>query len=126
VHSKPTCQATLPATDLDRAIAFYRDKLGLEPVEKNPGGVAYEGASGSRFFLYPSQGTASGTHTQLALEVDDIEATVAELKGNGVVFEEYDTPELKTENSIARTGDFQGGWFKDSEGNMIGVMQRVG
>jgi hypothetical protein len=54
---------------------------------------------------------------------DDIEAEVAELKGRGVVFEEYDFPGLKTENSIAQTGDALAAWFKDSEDNTIGILQ---
>jgi hypothetical protein len=54
---------------------------------------------------------------------DDIEADVAELKGRGVAFEEYDFPGLKTEDSIAQMGDARAGWFKDSEDNIIGIIQ---
>jgi len=50
---------------------------------------------------------------------------VAALKALGVVFEEYDTPELKTVNSIVMVGPLKGGWFRDSEGNLLGLVQFV-
>jgi catechol 2,3-dioxygenase-like lactoylglutathione lyase family enzyme len=125
--------ARLPAQDLGRARAFYADKLGLYPVEEREGGLRYEGAAGE-FALFESAGTASGTHTQMGWEVDDIDATVAGLRSRGVVFEEYDLPGLKTVDGIADiegnypskgTGE-RAAWFRDSEGNMLGIGQAVG
>src|SRR6266581_4120135 len=77
----------IPAQDLRRARSFYADKLGLEPVEERPGGLLYD-CGGARFALFASAGTASGGHTQMGWEVDDIEATVTWLRSRGVVFEE--------------------------------------
>ena len=48
-----------------------------------------------------------------------------ELKATGVVFEDYDFPSLKTVGSIADRGDMKVAWFKDSEGNMLGIAQPV-
>src|SRR5262245_14635128 len=76
----------LPVKDLDRARRFYSEKLGLEPVEARPGALRYRCASGS-FALFESTGASSGSHTQMAWEVDDIESTVAALRSRGVVFE---------------------------------------
>jgi len=115
--------AALPASDLERAKRFYAEKLGLTPQSEMPGGVFYECGAGTRFLVYPSGGTASGTHTQLGWAVGDIEAEVADLKSRGVVFEEYDTPYLKTVNSIASPGPVKSAWFKDSEGNLLGLVQ---
>ena len=120
----------LPARDLDRARKFYSDKLGLEPIEQRPGGLLYRSGN-SYFVLFESAGEASGSHTQMGWEVDDIEATVAELKARGVVFEEYDLPGLKTFDGIAEiAGNYpgkgvgeKGSWFKDSEGNLLGIGQ---
>jgi len=92
--------ARLPAQDLERAKAFYAEKLGLSPNEERPGGLRYR-CGNSWFSLFESSGKPSGNHTQLAWEVDDIEAVVAELRTRGVVFEEYDLPGLKTINGIA-------------------------
>jgi catechol 2,3-dioxygenase-like lactoylglutathione lyase family enzyme len=120
----------LPAQNLERARAFYAEKLGLEPVEERKGGLRYVCAAGE-FALFESTGTASGAHTQMGWEVDDIEATVRELRARGVVFEEYDLPGLKTVGGIADIeGNYpskgsgeRGAWFRDSEGNMLGIGQ---
>ena len=122
----------LPAQNLERAKAFYAEKLGLEPVEEGEGGLRYVCAAGE-FALFESAGVASGDHTQMGWEVDDIEATVRELRARGVVFEEYDLPGLKTVDGIASiegnypskgTGE-RGAWFRDSEGNMLGIGQPI-
>jgi catechol 2,3-dioxygenase-like lactoylglutathione lyase family enzyme len=122
----------LPVGDLDRARRFYSEKLGVEPVEERPGGLRYR-CGGGYFALFESAGAASGNHTQMAWEVADIESAVASLRARGVVFEEYDLPGLKTVNGIA---DIEGNypskgvgeraaWFKDSEGNLLGLGQPV-
>lgn len=124
----------LPATDLERARAFYAEKLGLEPSEERPGGLLYRGAGGE-FALFESTGASSGDHTQMGWEVDDLDATVAELRARGVEFEEYDFPGLTTVDGIAEVaGNYpsKGGvgeraaWFRDSEGNMLGLGQPLG
>jgi catechol 2,3-dioxygenase-like lactoylglutathione lyase family enzyme len=123
----------LPARDLARARAYYAEKLGLEPVEERPGGLRYLCRSGE-FVLFASAGAASGTHTQMAFTVDDIEAVVAELRGRGVVFEEYDLPGLRTVDGIAEVaGNYpskggkgeRGAWFHDSEGNLLAIGQPI-
>ena len=117
--------ATLPAADLERARRFYAEKLGLTPEREEAGGLFYRCNGGSEFFLFPSQGMASGTHTQAGWITGDIEAEVATLKARGLVFEEYDMPGLKTVNSIALTGPVKAAWFKDSEGNLLGFVQFI-
>jgi catechol 2,3-dioxygenase-like lactoylglutathione lyase family enzyme len=123
----------LPAQDLERARRFYADKLGLEPSEERPGGLLYRCETGE-FALFGSAGTSPATFTQMAWDVDDIEAVVAELKGRGVVFEEVDIPGLETVDGIADvSGNYpsKGGkgeraaWFRDSEGNMLGIGQPI-
>src|SRR5690348_10572503 len=109
---------TIPAHDLARARQFYADKLGLSPTQETPGGLMYE-YGGSWFLLYPSAGAGTAQHTLMGWTVEDIGAAVADLKANGVVFEEYDLPGFKTVNSIAQTGPNQAAWFKDSEGNIL-------
>jgi catechol 2,3-dioxygenase-like lactoylglutathione lyase family enzyme len=122
----------LPAQHLARARVFYAEKLGLQPVEERPGGLRYRCGS-SYFVLFESTGRASGDHTQMAFEVDDIDAVVTELRGRGVVFEEVDVPGLRTVDGIADVeGNYpskgvgeRGAWFRDSEGNLIGIGQPV-
>jgi catechol 2,3-dioxygenase-like lactoylglutathione lyase family enzyme len=123
----------IPVQDLQRARAFYAEKLGLEPSEERPGGLLYRCGEGE-FALFESAGAASGDHTQMGWEVDDIEATVEWLRVRGVVFEEYDFPGLRTVNGIAEiAGNYpsKGGvgekaaWLRDSEGNLFGIGQPI-
>lgn len=122
----------LPAKNLERARRFYSEKLGLEPVEERPGGLCYR-CGGTYFALFESTGASSGDHTQMGWEVADIDATVAALRERGVVFEEYDLPGLRTVNGIAEIeGNYpskgvgeRGAWFRDSEGNVLGLGQPV-
>jgi catechol 2,3-dioxygenase-like lactoylglutathione lyase family enzyme len=130
--SKGRVATRLPAQDLNRARAFYAERLGLEPVEEREGGLRYV-CAGGEFALFQSGGAPSGDHTQMGWEVDDIEATVAALRARGVVFEEYDFPGLQTVDGIADIeGNYpskgigeRGAWFRDSEGNMLGIGQPV-
>jgi predicted enzyme related to lactoylglutathione lyase len=112
--------ATIPAKDLERAKSFYADKLDLKPEEERPEGVRYRCGDGG-FLLFESSGAASGDHTQLGWDVEDIEATVEELRGRGVVFEEYDMPGFKTVNGIAEVAGLKGAWFRDTEGNLLAL-----
>lgn len=121
----------LPAADLERARSFYAETLGLQPIEERPGGLLYRCGSGL-FALFSSAGAASGNHTQMGLEVTDLRAAVGILRERGVVFEEYDLPGLTTVDGVAEIeGNYPskggkgelGAWFRDSEGNLIGVGQ---
>jgi catechol 2,3-dioxygenase-like lactoylglutathione lyase family enzyme len=122
----------LPAQDLQRARAFYAEKLGLQPSEERPGGLLYRCAGGA-FALFESAGASPGSFTQMAWEVDDLAATVAELRRRGVVFEQVEMPGLKTVDGIAEVaGNYpskgsgeKAAWFRDSEGNMLGVGQPI-
>ena len=75
---------------------------------------------GPDFSSFPPEAQPAGIDTQMTWNTPDIEAAVAELKARGVIFEEYDTSEVKTINSVATLGQSKGAWFKDSEGNMLG------
>ncbi|MFI5282092.1 MAG: VOC family protein [Candidatus Dormibacterales bacterium] len=114
---------TLPTADLARAKKFYAEKLGLTPSTESAGGIFYDVAGGTRFILYPTPNPSRGGHTQIGFTTKDIKKEVAALRDRGVVFEEYDFPGLKTVGSIAETGDTKAAWFKDSEGNTIGIVQ---
>ena len=61
--------------------------------------------------------------TQAGWATKNIDDEVAELKARGVVFIEYNLPDFKTVNSIATTGPNRADLFKDSEGNLLGIVQ---
>jgi len=115
--------ATLPAADIDRAKAWYADKLDLKPVEVTENGESWYEIGGTRFLLYPSQFAGTNQATAAGLVVEDFDASVDELKGRGVTFEDYDFGEdFRTVDGVFTAPDgFKGAWFKDSEGNILSV-----
>jgi predicted enzyme related to lactoylglutathione lyase len=117
--------AYLPAQDVDRARKFYEEKLGFEPKEEVAGGVVYAFAQGTACFLYPTPNAGTSKASQAFWQVDDVEREVAELKARGVMFEEYDAPGMKTVNGILTAGGAKAAWFKDTEGNILAVVQNV-
>jgi catechol 2,3-dioxygenase-like lactoylglutathione lyase family enzyme len=122
----------LPAQDLGRARAFYRDKLGLEPVEERTGGLRYV-CGPTEFHLFSSSGTPSGESTQMAFEVENLKATLADLRARGVTFEHFDMSGFDVRGDTISapdnypskgTGEL-GTFFFDSEGNLIGIAQPI-
>jgi predicted enzyme related to lactoylglutathione lyase len=117
-----TAHTTLPAMDMDRAKQFYTEKVGAVPKNAGQGG-AFFGLGESEFSIYPTPNPNRGGHTQMGLRVPDVHAAVADLRSRGVVFEEYDFPGLKTVDGVADVGGVSAAWFKDTEGNIVGVVQ---
>ena len=115
--------AYIPAKDVSRARKFYEDKVGLKPKQEIAGGVVYEFGKGTACFLYPTENAGTSKASQAFWQVDDIEREVAELKKRGVKFEEYD--DMKTQNGIFTGGGAKAAWFKDSEGNILAVIQSL-
>ncbi len=116
---------TLPAVDIKRAKKFYMETLGLKFVMDDPSpGVMLQCGKGSMLYLY-QRGKTKADHTVATFGVENLEAEVKELKQKGVKFEEYSMPGIKTVNSIATMGDYKSAWFKDTEGNILSVMQMV-
>jgi catechol 2,3-dioxygenase-like lactoylglutathione lyase family enzyme len=115
----------IPVSNVGRARKFYEGTLGLKPKEEYAGGVIYECGKGSWVFMYPSPGAGTSKASTAFWTVDDVEAEVAELKARGVVFEEYDLPGMKMVNGIVTAGGAKTAWFKDTEGNILAVSQRI-
>ena len=115
----------IPVANVARAREFYERKVGLVVKEEYAGGVIYECGKGSWVFLYSSAGAGTSKASQAFWAVDNVEAEVAALKSRGIVFEEYDMPGIKTVNSVATGGGAKTAWFKDSEGNILAISQRV-
>jgi catechol 2,3-dioxygenase-like lactoylglutathione lyase family enzyme len=113
----------LAVDDLERAKAFYSDKLGfrVRQDESMPGSAVVEVGSSSYIFLYTTE-FKRGENTVASFLVADVRETVRELRGRGVTFEEYDLPGLKTEDGVVTMSEGnEGAFFKDSEGNTIAI-----
>lgn len=117
--------SVLPAADLARARGFYTDKLGLEPAEVMDDGVIYRMQGGSTFLVYETSNAGSAKNTQMCWMTPDLDAEMADLRGKGVTFEEYDFPGLKTENGVATIEGEKTAWFVDTEGNILCLTQRA-
>ncbi len=122
--SETRFETSLPCSDLQRAKSFYAEKLGLTPAEEGSAGAFYVGREGTRFILFPSNGSASGSHSQMGFIVADIAAEVRDLKQRGVRFENYDFPGFDKATGIADVGGTRAAWFKDSEDNLLGLVEQ--
>jgi len=120
---KRRVHATLPVSDLAAARDFWEGQLGFVPLEVWPTAVLYAGAGGSVFAISRASARATGGNTQMAFTVPDIAAEVAELRGIGIAFEAYDLPGLRTVDGIAEMGGNRVAWFRDPDGNVIGVIE---
>jgi catechol 2,3-dioxygenase-like lactoylglutathione lyase family enzyme len=115
----------LPAQDLERARRFYSEKLGLEPSDERPGGLLYRPGGGGEFALFQTAGAPSGTHTQMAFVVEDVDAAVAELEARGVVFDEAGIVDIEGNYPSKNASGERAAWFRDSEGNILGMGQLI-
>jgi predicted enzyme related to lactoylglutathione lyase len=114
--------AMIPAADLGRAIAWYEEKLGIKPAQRDDYGASFA-LNGVNAFLYKSDFAGTARHTLISFRSDDLKADMDEMGRRGVKFEEYDLPDLKTVNGIAEFGPVKNSWAKDSEGNIIGFVE---
>ena len=115
-------QTVLPAADLSRARQYYHDKLGMDP-DQEFGGMMMFHPPGGTFGIYETPNAGSAKNTQMNWVTDDLDGEMSVMRANGVVFEEYDTPDMKTENGVAEVEGARSAWFRDSEGNFICISE---
>ncbi len=111
---------TLPVVDLKRAEKFYQDKLGFQVVKEDPSPGATIKSPDCECYLYQRAPTKAD-HTVAAIQVKDVETSIRELRGKGVRFEDYDMPNLKTVKGLFTMDEYKAAWFKDTEGNILGI-----
>jgi catechol 2,3-dioxygenase-like lactoylglutathione lyase family enzyme len=119
--------AIVPTTDLARARAFYGETLGLSDSGASAPGpqVIYRCGGGTLLEVYERPTAGNAEHTLASWEVDDVRAAVEELRSRGVSFEDYDLPEIKTEDGVATSGTFQAAWFRDPDGNILCIHSQL-
>ena len=115
--------ATLGVSDMDRARKFYSDTLGFSTAQENPGGILYQAAKGTAFFVYWSEFSGTNKATAMTINVDDFDGAVADLRAKGIKLLDFEYPDFKTENGIAQTPEGPAAWFTDPDGNIIAVTQ---
>lgn len=114
----------IPARDVARARKFYEGKLGLKATEEAGGGVVYKFGKGTACFLYETPNAGTSKASQAFWDVPDIKAAVAFLKSRGVPLEKYDMPGVDADG-IVTDGGAKAAWFKDSEGNIMALIQNL-
>ena len=117
--------AYLPAKDVSCARQFYEQKLGFKPKEETAGGVVYEFGRQTGCFLYPTPNAGTSQASQAFWQVDDVDREIDELKARGVVFENYDMPGERSASGAVTAGGAKAAWFKDSEGNILALIQNL-
>jgi catechol 2,3-dioxygenase-like lactoylglutathione lyase family enzyme len=113
---------TIPVSDLDRARVFYGETLGLELLWENPASIRFRVGPVSEVSTFRRPGLIT-EHTLAHFEVTDIEATVRDLEAKGIEFVDYTEGPLITMNHIAQLGPARGAWFRDPDGNFLGLRQ---
>jgi len=114
--------AIIPVNDMARAKRFYTETLGLTLVKESPEDTRLE-TGGTTIGLYETPYGGQAGHTLASWKVGDLDAEMKELRSKGVTFEDYDLPEIKTVDGVAESDTMRGAWFKDSEGNILCVME---
>ena len=115
--------AMIPAKDLERAKAWYEEKLGLRPSEEmGQMGATYD-LGGTTAFLYPTEFAGSAKHTIMSFPSEDLAADMVAMRAVGVIFLDYDLPGMKTVDGLATFGPVKNAWCIDSEGNILGFVQ---
>lgn len=117
-------RATIPARNLERARQWYADKLGFTPSGQMPGGYLYD-CENSGFALYETEYAGTAKNTALSFTAEDFDREIADLRAKGIKFEDYDMGDLKTVNGIVTMDGTRGAWFKDLDGNILSIVERV-
>ena len=114
------------ANDIAKEKEFYAGTLGLDVSEAH-GMLTLRLAGGHNVIIYPKPNHVPATFTVLNFPVDDVDLAVDELKKRGVRFEQYNLPDLKTdEKGIMRGNGPTIAWFKDPAGNILSVLEQEG
>lgn len=116
--------AFVPVTDAARARAFYEGVLGLRLVEdQKPFAMVFD-ANGTMLRVTPVGEYHPQPFTVLGWDVEQIESTVERLTAAGVVFQRY--PGMNDSDPLGiwtAPGGARVAWFKDPDGNVLGVTQ---
>ncbi|HVJ16491.1 MAG TPA: VOC family protein [Polyangiaceae bacterium] len=116
--------ANLAVKDLTVARKFYESTLGLKPVHTEGEEAVVYKSGNSTINVYRSDYAGTNKATAVTWAVNDVAAEVGALKKKGVSFEHYDLPAGKYEGDVHVEGDMKCAWFKDPDGNILGLFNR--
>ena len=116
--------ATIAVGNLEEARVYYEEKLGLEVARELPEGISYRTGS-TTLLVYASRYAGTNQATCVTWATDNVEQVARELSAKGVTFEHYDLPGTTVEGDVHVEGDRKAAWFKDSDGNILSVVNEV-
>jgi methylmalonyl-CoA/ethylmalonyl-CoA epimerase len=114
-------QIAVPVSDLDRAIAFYRDVLGMRFLFRAPPGLGFFDCNGVRLLLdAPAKANSENFSSIIYYKVPDLQVAFEALSERGVVFEEE--PQL-----VAKMPDHElwMAFFRDPDSNLLALMSEI-
>ncbi len=113
-------QIAVPVTDVERAVAFYRDTLGMRLLFQAPPGLAFFDLNGVRLMLDGPARAQAGKSSVIYYKVADLQAAFTTLSQRRVQFEA--TPHL-----VARLPDHElwMAFLRDPDGNLLALMSEV-
>jgi methylmalonyl-CoA/ethylmalonyl-CoA epimerase len=113
-------QIAVPVSDIERAVAFYRDTLGMRFLFQAPPGLGFFDCAGVRLMLDAPARAQAGNSSVIYYKVPDLPAAFDTLSARGVVFETK--PHL-----IAKLPDHElwMAFFRDPDGNLLALMSEV-
>jgi catechol 2,3-dioxygenase-like lactoylglutathione lyase family enzyme len=115
---------TIPVRNLEEARVYYEEKLGLEVARELPEGISYRTGS-TTLLVYASRYAGTNQATCVTWAIEDVEQVARELSAKGVTFEHYELPGTTVEGDVHVEGDRKAVWFKDSDGNILSVVNEV-
>jgi catechol 2,3-dioxygenase-like lactoylglutathione lyase family enzyme len=113
----------LLAKDLDQARDFYHGRLGLDVLSESDHKLEFRCGGGTKLAVSKSTVGTSDSQTQIGWEVDDLQVEIDELRARGVRIEDYDLPDLKTEDGVADVGFAWMSWIIDPGKNALAIVQ---
>jgi extradiol dioxygenase family protein len=119
--SDKSSSAIVAVRDIGRARAFYGETLGLEASSDDEEMIEFR-TGATRLVVYVSEFAGSNRANAVVWSGGgDFDAIVDQLRGGGVLFEEYPELGMDIANGVHIAGDFKGMWFKDPDGNILHV-----
>jgi catechol 2,3-dioxygenase-like lactoylglutathione lyase family enzyme len=121
LKDKPS-SAIIAVNDLDRARKFYAETLGLEPEGGGEQDVLTLRTGDTQLIVYKSE--FAGTNKANAVTWNaggDFDEIVAQLREQGIAFEQYPDMGMEISGGVHRSGDFKTVWFKDPDGNILNI-----
>ena len=113
----------LLSKDLAETRRFYHDQIGLEILAESEAAIVFRCGGETQLTVTKSTTGTADTQTQASWRVKDVRAEVVDLRSRGVKVEDYDTPDLKTEDGIADLGFAWAAWIVDPGKNALSILQ---